>query len=147
MATSIQVVIDCADPARLTKFWAQALSYQEQEPPPGFASWIDALKARGVPEEDWNSAGAVVDPDGKGPRLFFQRVPEPKIVKNRVHLDVNVGGGLGTPLEERKRRIAAKVEELVGVGATQLRITETQQPFEAYFIVMQDPEGNEFCLQ
>jgi hypothetical protein len=144
MATSVQVTIDCADPDRLATFWATALGYKKQDPPEGFSSWQDFLIAQGVPEDQWNSASAVVDPDGTGPRIFFQRVPEPKASKNRVHLDVNVGGGHNTPLEERRERVNAEVERLLGAGATKLG------PFEVrgeYWVVMQDPEGNEFCLQ
>ena len=94
MATAVQVVIDCADPGALADFWATALHYKVQDPPEGFATWEDALVAWGIPESAWNDRSAVVDPDGAGPRVFFQRVPEPKQVKNRVHLDLNVGGGL-----------------------------------------------------
>jgi Glyoxalase-like domain len=144
MATHVQVVIDCADPAKLAEFWAQALRYKLQDPPEGFESWEDFLRANNVPESEWNSASAVVDPDGAGPRVFFQRVPEPKTVKNRVHLDLNVGGGLQTPIETRKERIAEEAVRLEGLGASQLRTVD--EPL-GYCVVMQDPEGNEFCLQ
>jgi Glyoxalase-like domain len=144
MATGVQVVIDCADPARLAEFWAAALGYTRQAPPPGFASWQDFLKAQGVPESEWNAANAVVDPDQRGPRLFFQRVPEPKTVKNRVHLDLNVGGGRNAPLEARRERVNAEARRLEQLGASQLRATERRDEF---WVVMHDPEGNEFCLQ
>ena len=144
MATGVQVVIDCADPARLAEFWAAALGYRQQEPPSGFASWQDFLKARGVPEAEWNSANAVVDPDQRGPRIFFQRVPEPKTVKNRVHLDLNVGGGLATPLATRRERVNAEARRLQQLGASQVRAAEESDEF---WVVMQDPEGNEFCVQ
>ena len=144
MATAVQVVIDCADPARVASFWATALHYKEQDPPEGFATWEEFLTAQGVPEEQWNSASAVVDPDGTGPRIYFQRVPEPKIVKNRVHMDLNVGGGPSTPLDERRKRVDAEVERLMEVGATKLRPVEERGE---YWVVMQDPEGNEFCVQ
>lgn len=144
MATAIQVVFDCADPAQLAPFWAAALGYKQDDPPPGFETWPDFLKAQGVPEDQWNSANAVSDPDGVGPRIFFQRVPEPKSVKNRVHLDLNVGGGHSVPIEERRTRIAAVAERLIQSGAKRLR--EMEQRGE-YWVVMADPEGNEFCLQ
>ena len=144
MATGIQVVIDCADPARLAEFWAAALGYTLQDPPTGFATWQEFLAAQGVPESEWNSANAVVDPDKHGPRVYFQRVPEPKTVKNRVHLDLNVGGGHATPLETRRERVGAEARRLLSLGATQLRATELRGE---YWIVMQDPEGNEFCVQ
>ena len=144
MATGFQVVIDCADPGALAEFWATALHYRVQEPPEGFATWEEALVAWGVPESEWNSRSAIVDPDGAGSRVFFQRVPEPKQAKNRVHLDLHVGGGLGVAIEERKARIAAEAVRLIEVGAS--RQAEFDQERE-YWLVMQDPEGNEFCLQ
>lgn len=144
MATSIQVTFDCADPNRLAQFWATALGYKLQEPPEGYASWEAFLAAQGVPQEQWSSMSAVVDPDKVGPRLLFQRVPEPKTVKNRVHLDVNIGGGFGTALDERRRRVDAEAKRLAGAGATQLRTFDENGE---YWTVMQDPEGNEFCLQ
>lgn len=143
MTTSVQVVIDCADPARLAAFWATALGYKTQDPPEGFSTWEEWLAAQGIPQSEWNSANAVVDPDGRGPRLYFQRVPEPKTVKNRLHLDLNVGGGHKTPLEERRSRVDAEAERLLASGATRLRANEQ---LGEYWVVMQDPEGNEFCL-
>jgi hypothetical protein len=144
MATKVQVVFDCADPAGMASFWGPTLGYKQDDPPPGFATWPEFLAAQGVPEDQWNSANAISDPDGVGPRIFFQRVPEPKTVKNRLHLDVNVGGGHSTPIEERRARIAAAIERLEQAGATKLR--EMEQRGE-YWVVMTDPEGNEFCLQ
>lgn len=144
MATQVQVVIDCADPGRLSRFWAQALGYQLQNPPPGFATWEAFLRARGVPESQWNAASAVVDPDGRGPRIYFQRVPEPKSVKNRVHLDLNVGGGHATAEKVRRHRIAEEVARLQTLGATQLREVDDHS---GYCVVMHDPEGNEFCVE
>jgi hypothetical protein len=137
------VVIDCADPARLAEFWAAALSYKLQDPPQGFESWQAFLVARGVPESEWNSASAIVDPSGNGPRFFFQRVPEPKTVKNRVHVDINVTGGFATPLEERRALSHAAAERLQQLGARQLWINENWSGFS---IVIADPEGNEFCV-
>ncbi len=146
MATSIQVVIDCADPAALSQFWAADLHYKLDDPPPGFASWPDFLREQGVPESEWNSASAVSDPDGKGPRIFFQRVPEPKQGKNRVHVDVNAGGGRATPDDERRGKVDTEVERLVGEGATVFKPGEVGR-FGEYWVIMQDPEGNEFCVQ
>ena len=97
-----------------------------------------------MPESEWNSASAIVDPSGPGPRLYFQRVPEPKTVKNRVHLDVNVGGGRETPLDVRRSRAHAESQRLQQLGAKQLWINDDWRGFS---IVMQDIEGNEFCLQ
>lgn len=144
MATGVQIVFDCADPDRLATFWAAALHYKKQDPPAGFASWPDFLKTLGIPESDWTSASAVVDPDGNGPRIFFQRVPEGKVVKNRVHLDLNVGGPRSAPPDERRRRVDAEVGRLVQLGARKSRALEERGE---YFVNMFDPEGNEFDVQ
>ncbi|HEX7124175.1 MAG TPA: VOC family protein [Thermodesulfobacteriota bacterium] len=146
MTPSIQVTFDCADPDRLARFWADVLGYQVQPPPPGFASWPEFLAARGIPEHEQPVASAIVDPVGAGPRLFFQKVPEGKRAKNRVHLDVNVGGGHAAPLAERRVRVDTAVERLVKAGAARLHAHEDPRLGE-YWVVMQDPEGNEFCLQ
>lgn len=145
MATGFQVVFDCADPDRVARFWAETLGYRIQDPPDGFESWEAFLNAQGVPRSEWNSASAVVDPDGTGPRLFFQRVPERKSVKNRVHLDLNVGGGRAAPMEERKGRVDAEAERLAALGARVFRPGSVEN--DEYWIVMQDVEGNEFCIQ
>lgn len=142
MAVPFQVTYDCADPEALGAFWAEVLRYLEQPPPEGYTNWLAYLRAQGVPEEAWHSAYAVVDPNGEGPRLFFQKVPEAKSAKNRVHLDVNVSAGL--PAEERRDRVESEVERVMKLGAT--RVQSFEQSGE-YWVVMQDPEGNEFCLQ
>lgn len=144
MSIPIQVVIDCADPSGLAEFWAEALGYVVQPPPDGFDSWEAFLSANGVPESDWNSASAVIDPDGDGARIFFQRVPEAKTVKNRLHLDLNVGGGAHTPVDERRRRLAQEQARLEAAGATTVDAVEQRGEF---WVVMADPEGNEFCIQ
>ena len=144
MATQIQVVMDCSDPGRLSEFWAGALGYVLQPPPDGYASWDELLAEMGVPEDERNDASAVVDPEGVGPRVYFQRVPEPKAGKNRVHLDLNVGGGRAAAEDERRRRVDDRVRELIGAGATVVRDAEERGE---RWVVMQDPEGNEFCVQ
>ncbi|WP_018635932.1 VOC family protein [Parafrankia elaeagni] len=144
MARGMQITFDCADPARLAAFWAEALGYRLQDPPAGFESWEQALEAMGVPPGSRNDASAVVDPSGSGPRLFFQRVPEPKQTKNRVHLDVRAAPGLDG--EARMAALEAAAEQLVSHGATRLRRHEPAPPLGAGHIVMADPEGNEFCL-
>jgi hypothetical protein len=144
MATKVQVVIDCLDPSRLADFWSAALGYQKQDPPAGFETWPDFLRSIGVPESEWNSASAVVDPDQVGPRIFLQRVPETKATKNRLHLDLNVGGGHQVPVDERRERLAAEIERLTELGAT---LVEPRAARGEYWVVMQDPEGNEFCIQ
>ncbi len=87
-----QVTFDCAEPERVARFWCEVLGYVVPPPPEGFASWDDY--DRSLPTGHQGSAFACVDPSGVGPRLFFQRVPEGKVVKNRLHLDVRVGTGL-----------------------------------------------------
>ncbi len=144
MATSFQVTIDCADPDRLARFWAEVLGYKIQDPPSGYATWEAFLKAQGIPESEWNAASAIVDPEGKGTRVFFQRVPEPKTAKNRVHLDVNVGGGPAAPLTERRQRVDAAVERIVALGAT---LVGPKEKHGEYWVVLHDPEGDEFCVQ
>jgi hypothetical protein len=144
MAHEIQVTIDCADPGALAPFWAEALGYRVQQPPGHFDSWDEALAAMGVPEERRNDASAVVNPDGAGPRLFFQRVPEAKGSKNRVHLDVRAAPGLEG--DERMAALETECDRLVVLGARRLRRFEPDPPLRAGFIVMADPEDNEFCL-
>jgi hypothetical protein len=142
MSIGVQVVIDCADPAALSEFWAQALDYEIPGPPNGFDSWEAALHSWGVPESEFNSAGAVEDPTGRGPRFYFQRVPEPKTVKNRLHLDLNITTG-GESLPERKELLAEAADRLVKLGAS---ISHEMEDFHGYCIVMRDPEQNEFCV-
>jgi catechol 2,3-dioxygenase-like lactoylglutathione lyase family enzyme len=144
MAHDVQITFDCADPAGLAGFWAEALGYRLQDPPEGFASWEQALEAMGVPPERRNDASAVVDPDSRGPRLFFQRVTERRQTKNRVHLDVRAAPGPRG--DARMAALEAEAERLVGHGATRLRRYEPAPPLGAGHIVMADPEGNEFCL-
>ncbi len=83
------------------------------------------------------------DPDGNGPRLFFQKVPEGKTAKNRVHLDVRAAPGLEA--EARMAALEQECERLVPLGATRVQRFEPEQQGAGH-IVMQDPEGNEFCL-
>jgi Glyoxalase-like domain len=144
VATRVQIVFDCADPQKLASFWAAALHYRQQDPPAGFESWPAWLKSQGIPQSEWNSANAIIDPDGGGPRIFFQRVPEGKVVKNRVHLDLNVSGPRTDPDPERRRRIDDEVQRLVGLGARMSRAVEERGE---YFVNMFDPEGNEFDVQ
>lgn len=143
MAIGVQVVIDCADPGKLAPFWAEALHYKLQDPPEGFASWQDWLRASNIPESDWNSASAVIDPEGVGPRIYFQRVPEGKTVKNRVHLDLNVSSRHDPP-EVKQAKVDAEVYRLVALGARKLQARTVRG---VYFVNMLDPEGNEFDVQ
>jgi hypothetical protein len=143
VSREVQVTFDCGDPASLGEFWAAVLGYRADDPPKGFDTWDAALDAWGVPEDQRNSAYAVHDPDGVGPRLFFQRVPEGKTAKNRVHLDVRAAPGLEG--EERMAALESECERLVALGAARQRRVEAGGANRGH-IVMQDPEGNEFCL-
>ena len=142
MIRTFQLTFDAADPLTLGEFWCEVLGYV-REAPPNKASWPEQLEFWGVPEEDWNSRNAIVDPVGEGPRIFFQRVPEPKTAKNRLHIDVRVAPELRG--EERMGELRALAKRLCRKGAQVL----TEFPpdgVDICFIVMQDPEGNEFCL-
>jgi hypothetical protein len=138
----VQVTFDCADPRALSLFWNATLGYEFPPPPPGFDSWDGFSET--LPEEKRNMASASVDPAGDGPRIFFQRVPEGKTVKNRVHLDVRATPGLQG--DERMAALEAECERLVSLGATRVERFEPSPPMGGGHIVMQDPEGNEFCL-
>ena len=143
MAVTIQVTFDAADPPALAAFWGEVVGYVEQDPPEGFDSWEAWAVANDLPREEWDKYASRVDPDGVGPRLFFQRVPEPKTAKNRVHLDLDVSGGRSVPIEDRRRRVADAVERAVAAGAT--RVKDYDEAGQ-HWVVLQDPEGNEFCL-
>ncbi len=123
----VQVTFDCAEPERVARFWCEVLGYVVPHPP----------------EEEDGSWSACVDPDGVGPRLFFQRVPEGKVVKNRVHLDVRVGTGLVGA--ERLAALEAECARLLPLGAARVRLLTADEENESC-LVMQDVEGNEFCL-
>ncbi|MEJ2887228.1 VOC family protein [Actinomycetospora aeridis] len=140
MAIGVQITFDARDTAKQAEFWALALDYVLQPPPSGFDSWEAFAEEVGIPREDWDRLNAVCDPDGAGPRVLFQKVPEGKTVKNRVHLDVNVGG-----LAENRRELAqAHREKLEAAGAQFVREVDEAS---GWCLVMLDPEGNEFCLQ
>lgn len=139
MSTTVQIAVDCADPHRLARFWADTLGYEVE----GGEEQIQALLDDGIATEEdvmtldgrlvWRTGAACNDPDGIGPRLYFQQVPEPKSVKNRWHLDLRIG-------EERR---AAEIERLIGLGAT--RLWDGRQGPQTW-VTMADPEQNEFCV-
>jgi hypothetical protein len=123
----VQVTFDCAEPQRVARFWCEVLGYVAPE-------------SSDPPDPAW---AACVDPTGVGPRLFFQRVPEGKVAKNRMHLDVRVGTGLVG--EERLAVIEAECARLVPLGAVRGRLLLADEENESC-LNMQDVEGNEFCL-
>jgi hypothetical protein len=141
MARRMGVTVDCASPARLAAFWRDLLDYVDDPPPAGYASWGEYDRANALSKDQIDSGATIVDPRGIGPRVFFQRVPEPKRVKNRMHLDVAVATAPhGAP---RIAQIRQAAMELVQRGASWG--AESGDP-EDFFIVLLDPEGNEFCL-
>jgi catechol 2,3-dioxygenase-like lactoylglutathione lyase family enzyme len=142
MSKDVQITFDCADPARLAAFWAEALGYELQPPPDGFDSWDAALDALGVPVHLRNSRSAIQADNA--PRIFFQQVPEGKAGKNRLHLDVRAAPGLQG--DDRMAALEAEADRLTALGAIRAYRVEPAPPMEAGFITMHDPEGNEFCL-
>ena len=136
-----QVTFDCAEPEKVARFWCEVLGYVVPPPPKGFASWDDYHRAQ-LPEEQ-DLGFACVDPTGVGPRLYFQRVPEGKVVKNRLHLDVRVGTGLVG--EERLTALESECARLLPLGATRGQLLLADGINESC-LNMQDIEGNEFCL-
>jgi hypothetical protein len=146
MAVSFQICVDCADPDRLARFWASALGYVLEPPPDGYASWDDYWREIGVPEQDLGiGADRIADPDGGGPRIWFQVVPEGKTIKNRLHFDVRANGGRATPMESRRRLVDAEASRLAGLGATIMRVM-AEEGLDHYAVAMTDPEGNEFDI-
>jgi len=137
----VQVTFDCAEPERVARFWCEVLGYVVPPPPKGFATWDDYQGS--LPPERRGSGFACVDPSGVGPRLYFQRVPEGKVVKNRVHLDVRVGTGLVG--EERVGALENECARLIALGAERVRLLRADGYNESC-LVMRDLEGNEFCL-
>ena len=140
MATDVQIVIDCADPHGLADWWAEALGWQVE---PQDGAFIRRMVETGAAAESdttthrgalvWRSGAALTSPDPGRPRVLFQRVPEAKTVKNRVHLDLHVGPG----------RREDEVARLVRLGATELH-RGAQGPYE--WATLADPESNEFCV-
>ncbi|WP_454855075.1 VOC family protein [Promicromonospora soli] len=137
----VQVTFDCAEPERVARFWCEVLGYVVPPPPEEFATWADY--DRTLPAEEQGAWFACVDPTGVGPRLYFQRVPEGKVVKNRVHLDVRAGTGLVG--EERLAVLEAESARLIALGATHV-LTQYADEENESCITLQDVEGNEFCL-
>ena len=126
MTTCWTVGCDADDPQRLAAFWALALGY---------------IKESGFDAPD---NASIVDPDGRWPAIGFLKVPEGKSAKNRMHIDVRVAGPGPWDMDERARLIRQRVPELVAAGATVIR--EEWYGDTLGHVVMQDPEGNEFCV-
>jgi hypothetical protein len=153
MAAGFMLVIDCADPDRLSRFWVAALGYTIEPSPAGWASWDEYWRSIGVPEEDLGvGEDRIVDPEGRGPGIWFQVVPERKTVKNRLHIDIHASGDephasarRKIPLAVRKQRVDAEASRLVALGATLVAVLSTDG-LDHYAVAMRDPEGNEFDI-
>ncbi len=91
-------------------------------------------------------SGAIVDPEGVRPRIWFQEVPEPKSGKNRLHVDIrHTPGREAMPYAERKASVDAEVARLVALGAT-VAYVNAPEGADYYAQTLRDPEGNEFCV-
>lgn len=146
MSVRYQLVIDCADPDRLARFWAAALGYELKKPPAGFATWDDYWRDIGVPEDELGlGEDRIADPNGEGPDIWFQVVPEGKTIKNRIHVDVHASGGRDLPLDTRRERVDAEAQRLAELGATVVRVLPNDG-IDHYAVAMTDPEGNEFDI-
>ncbi|CAN5827700.1 VOC family protein [soil metagenome] len=126
MARLCDVVFDCRHPAGLARFWAGVLEGYQVAPYDD--AELERLASLGVHDIEDDPTVLVEGPEG-APRLFFQRVPEAKVVKNRVHLDL------------RCDDVDAEIDRLVALGAT----VAVNQPNDD-LVVVGDPEGNELCL-
>ena len=140
MAYDFQVVVDCADPHALADWWAEAIGWDVE---PSNEDFIRKMIAEGYATEAetkthhgvlvWREGQAIRHPDGSGKRILFQLVPEPKTVKNRVHLDIRIG----------PEKVESETARLVAAGATVLHHGQ-QGPH--HWITIADPEGNELCI-
>jgi hypothetical protein len=149
VAVRFQLVIDCAEPEPLARFWAAALGYVLEPPPAGFANWDDYYRRIGLPESFLGrGTDHIIDPSGSGPRFWFQLVPEAKTIKNRLHLDVHASGERTAPLATRKERVDAEARRLASLGATIISPLdeELEEGADHYAVAMKDPEGNEFDI-
>lgn len=147
MSVGYQLVVDCHSPRLLLPFWSAALGYALAEPPVGHDSWRAYYLSLGEPEEsleDGDCCDRLVDPEGHGPSVWFQVVPERKTLKNRVHLDVFVTDR-SAPWAQRRAQLASAAQRLVALGG-QLRTPVPDSEGEHLACGINDPEGNELCL-
>ena len=150
MTANWHLTVDCADTSRLVSFWCEALGYVPEPAPDGWDSWLAYWRAAGIPDEALEGAedgsGAIVDPEGVRPRIWFQEVPEPKSVKNRLHIDVrHTPGREAMPYAARRAGVDAEVERLVTLGAS-IAYRNAPEGADYYAVTLRDPEGNEFCV-
>jgi Glyoxalase-like domain len=128
----VQITFDCAEPLTLARFWAAVLGY----PAPDVEGTHAVLRALGQSEDELGNWYRIEDSSGAGPNLAFQRVPEAKVVKNRVHLDVK-------PLDSAPDALETELARVVALGAKELRRVTDES---GAFVVLADPEANEFCI-
>ncbi len=138
MTPRIDLTLDCARPTQLAEFWKLALGYIDEPPPAPYATREEWLQQFDLSDDESDDAAWLCDPAGIGPRLSLLQVPEPKVAKNRLHMDIRVAGS-GTA-DERWARITETLARLTAAGATALR------EFPGHHVIMADPEGNEFCV-
>jgi hypothetical protein len=112
----VDVVFDCADPDRVARFWMVALPGYDfpHGPPDGYRTWEEWADANNIPEDDRNRARTLVDRMGNRPTIFFNRVPEGKTAKNRVHLDIRASAGMEG--EDGRQRARQRAQRLVDAG-------------------------------
>jgi Glyoxalase-like domain len=147
VAVRYQLVIDCAYPDRLARFWAAALGYEPAPPPAGFSTWNAYYRDLGIPEAELaEGADRISDPNGHGPSSWFHMVEETKIVKNRLHLDIHASGERADPIQTRTQRVDAEARRLLELGATTVGALMEDGILDHYAVGMKDPEDNEFDI-
>lgn len=129
------------DPTALARFWSAVFGYPAAE-------WEEPLKgellASGLTETELAKRGVAEDPDGAGPRLYFQHAAAPKSGRNRIHLDISATPGRAPSRDELER----EKDRLVALGAEVVRLVDQPWgPWREVYYQLRDPEGNEFCLQ
>jgi hypothetical protein len=141
-----QLTVDANDPALLARFWARALGYRPVPPAEPQTTWQAHYRARLGEQAAFDDR--IFDPAGLGPPVWFQQVPETKAGKNRLHLDLYpTGRDMTLPQQRRIEIVEAAVAELAGLGANVERRIRNDDPDDpVYYVVMHDPEGNEFCI-
>ena len=138
------ITVDCRDAAAQAAFWALALGYVVEPHLKGSSPGRSGPGVPASPPGESEGVATVVDPAGALPEICFLKVPEGKVAKNRFHLDLQVSGGRHHPWDQRETAIRAHVATLVAAGATVVR--ELWDTPGLDHIVLQDPEGNEFCV-
>lgn len=119
----------------MASFWSVALGYEIEPPPAGYLSWKDFLRANDLPLPANGSIAAIVDPDEAGPRVVFLRSPKNTVAARPLQFDIRT--------DRSDHGKEATIAELTEAGATEVRRVDERG---GWWIVMADPEGNEFCV-